>query len=662
MRRVLHLDFETCNTLSLRSVGADVYSRSPTLIVTVLAWAFDEGPVESVTVPAELPTQVREHLKNGGQFKAWNASFEWAILTNTFGLELDPGQAVCTQQAALHSGLPASLDDAGPAIGARHVKDVDAHKLMMQLAKPRKITREGVRSYWHVDQPEKLEALRRYCARDVEAERAISKLITPLPKTEARVAAMDRAANQRGIKVDLELIGRFKALAAVEIEELKRECVAITDGAVTSPGTQTTRLKAWLESRGVEVPSLSKESVASALETAEELDLSGWGDPPSKRVLEIRQEIARASIAKLEAMRRCAGPDDRVRGQLAYYGAFRTGRFAGRLIQPQNFPRLPDKSRRFDPWSFIRHALSDGGPDPEWVRCAWGRPLEMVAWSLKACMVPSPGKAFVVYDLSQIEARMIAWLAGQSDILAVFGRGEDVYAYTQQRLGLKDRQAGKVAVLGLGFQMGASRFIDHSAKNGVTITLEQSVGVVQAWRDANPKITALWWAAGNAVMSALRDFAGSTIARQINDKLSATVSPARNGQPLLTLLLPSGRRLYYRNPRIMYDLKGRPQVIYDGVDPVKKIWGPVKSYGGKFTENMVQAAARDVIVEAALRIEDLGLGELVLSVHDELVFEVPAGEARQRSLLIEAEINRRPSWAPDLPVASEGGVRARYIK
>ena len=229
---ILHLDLETCNEASLRSVGADVYARHPSLIVTVLAWAFDDGPVESVTCPAALPLKVEAHLLSGGRFAAWNAAFEWAILVNHYGLKLKPDQAVCCQQKALHSGLPAALEDAGPAIGSVVLKDATAHRLMLQLSKPRK-PKTG-QSLWHVDEPAKLKALEDYCERDVGAERGIGKLIAALPPTEARISQLDRAANERGVRIDLELVRALKALAKTEIAALNSECAELTGGAVSS--------------------------------------------------------------------------------------------------------------------------------------------------------------------------------------------------------------------------------------------------------------------------------------------------------------------------------------------------------------------------------------------------------------------------------------------
>lgn len=656
---VLHIDFETCSALDLRKVGADVYSRDPDLIVTVVAWAFDSFPVRSATCVTSLPLEVRDHLESGGEFRAWNAGFEWALFTNHFKLRLDPAQAVCVQQKALHSGLPASLEDAGPAIGAKQHKDITARRLMLQLSKPRK-NKGRPDSYWHLDEPTKLVALEDYCRQDVMAERDIDSMIADLPPTEQRISIMDRKANNRGVRLDLHLVRALKSLAQDETALLNQECAALTRGEVTSPGTQTDKLLKWLQATGLPLMDVGKESIATML---------GYViDRTTRRVLEIRQEIAKSSIKKLDAMERCAGPGDRVRGQLAYYGAFRTGRFAGRLIQPQNFPR----PLIGDVKGFIRYmlqSLARRGADVDFVRTMWGNPLDAVATALRGCLVPAPGRVFVVRDLSQIEARVIAWLAGQHDILAVFARGEDVYVFTQNKLGLPNRQAGKVTVLGLGFGMGPAHFVDYAASNRVTITLAQSENMVRDWRAANSDIVTFWYRLDDIAKGVIRDFNNSGRASQkpvtawATGKIAFTASRARNGTCLLTMLLPSGRRLYYRNARLVRDPdKGRDAIIYEGVDAHTKKWTDIRTWGSKLAENATQAVARDVIIEAGLRVENQNLGELVLSVHDELAFELDEADAVPCEAFIATEINARPVWAPDLPVASEGDILWRYGK
>ena len=656
---VLHIDLETCSRLDLKRVGADVYSRDPDLIVTVVAWALDGGPVQSVTCPRVLPFDIIDHLALGGEFRAWNAGFEWAILTNHFKLTLDPAQAVCVQQKALHSGLPASLEDAGPAIGSPIRKDASARRLMLQLSKPRK-NRGKPDSFWHVDDPAKLKALEDYCVLDVATERGVDRMITDLPWTEREISILDRKANNRGVKLDLKFVAALKALALDETDKLNRECAGLTQGGVTSPGTQTARFLAWCNFHLPEpLADVGKESVAAALRR---FDAGEYAGTITRRVLEIRQEIAKSSLKKLDAMLRCAGPEDRVRGQLAYYGAFRTGRFAGRLIQPQNFPRPIIK----DVNSFTRYVLRTKTPDADFVRCVWGKPLDAIATALRGCLVPATGKVFVVRDLSQIEARVIAWLAGQRDILDVFERGqEDIYVHVQKQFGLPSRQSGKVVVLGLGFGMGPRHFVEYAAGMGVTITPAESEEIVREWRLANGRITSFWYRLDDVAKAVLRAWSskGASITQQANPYISFTASTARNGTCLLTMLLASGRRLYYRNARLVHDPdKGRESIVYEGIDTYKKKWMDIRTWGSKLAENATQAIARDVIIEAGLRVDRQNLGALVLSVHDELIFEVDNDDAIACESFIKTEIDARPIWAPDLPVASEGSIQWRYGK
>ena len=353
-----------------------------------------------------------------------------------------------------------------------------------------------------------------------------------------------------------------------------------------------------------------------------------------------------------------------MRGQLAYYGAFRTGRFAGRLIQPQNFPRAIIK----DVASFTRYMLRTKTPDADFVRCVWGKPLGAIATALRGCLVPAQGKVFVVRDLSQIEARVIAWLAGQDDLLTVFEGGTDVYVYMQHKLGLPSRQAAKAATLGLGFGMGPAHFVDYALTYGVVVSLQESEAMVKDWRAANHFIQAFWYRLGDVAADLLRAFngAGSIIRsiRSANAYIAFTVSKARNGTMLLTMLLPSGRRLYYRNARLVRDPdRGRDSIVYEGVDTYTKKWTDVRTWGSKLAENATQAVARDVIIEAGLRVDKQNFGDLVLSVHDELLWEVDNDDATRIEGFIKTEVDARPVWAPDLPVASEGSIlRDRYGK
>jgi DNA polymerase len=364
-KRVAFLDFESCCEADLKKTGASKYSRDQSLIVTVAAWAFDNGPVSSVVNTGldvlDLPAELVEHIESGGMVSGWNSGgFEYNVLKNHFGLKVRPEQITDTMQRALHAGLPGALGDCGPALRLNIVKDSTAHRLMMQMAKPRK-HRGGKISYWHIDDPEKLARLRAYCEKDVEAEREIAKYIPELPKREKRISALDRAANERGIKLDVRLIEKMITLADEATAQLNARCAIVTKGSVTSPGTQTARMSAWLNSRGLPVDSLAKGYVEDALKRVDdELANSPAAQNEKKQAvmravalrrdddslypilaasraqpfadvkeaLQLRQVAAKSSVKKLFAMLNCMEEHDQcVRGVLAYYGASRTGRW-----------------------------------------------------------------------------------------------------------------------------------------------------------------------------------------------------------------------------------------------------------------------------------------------------------------------------------------------
>jgi DNA polymerase len=643
-QRLLHLDFETASSVDLRKVGASVYSRHPDTIATVIAWAFDNGPVFVETLPKDAPYAVLKHLHAGGRFVAWNAAFEWAFLTNYFGLRLDPAQAVCSMQQALYAGLPAKLEHAGVALSLpqSQLKDVAGHRLMLQMSRPKK---DG--TFWH-DDPAKLAALASYCKQDVIAERAIHDLTPPLPDYEKAVSLLDRRTNDRGIRLDLRLIHTLLDIAKTETAKLDAECKALTGGIVTSPGTQTARLLTWLWGEGVKMATVGKEEVQETLDTAPEAGLP----PLGTKVLAIRQKVAKSSVKKLQAMLNTVDDDGRVRGTLQYYGASRTGRFSGRLIQPQNFPRPP---KGWNPLDAI-NAILDYGLRNEGIGLFYGEPLSVVSACLRGCLIPSPGKHFMVFDLSQIEARALAWLSGQHDVLEVFRKGEDVYIYTSDRLGLGSRQAGKVAVLGLGYGMGHEAFVDFARANGLIIDRMESLEIVSAWRDANAFTRQFWWDLDAAAKNAIQRPGTTFRARGI----SLTVG-ASHGYQCLLIRLPSGRDLWYRNPRLVDDpdVPGRTSIVFDGVDQYTKQWTSIRTWGSKLAENVTQAVARDIIAEAALRVSDPDI-ELVLSVHDEVLLEVTPGVD---PLYVKAKIETVPKWAAGLPVACEGGIlEHRYGK
>ena len=350
--------------------------------------------------------------------------------------------------------------------------------------------------------------------------------------------------------------------------------------------------------------------------------------------------------------------DDRVRGTLQYYGAGRTGRFSGRMIQPQNFPRPEDYAND------AIDAIVDFDFDHEGVRAFYGDPLTVVSSCLRGCLVPAAGRTFFCYDLEQIEARVLAWMAGQHDVLDAFRRGEDVYRFTADKLNLGGRTAGKVAVLGLGYGMGHVAFVDFAKGYGLDLTKEQSADIVYNWREANPFIRKFWWGLDNVVKDAIRH-KGNVYSLLQGFDIAAKVTNSF-GRPVLLIQLPSKRLLYYRNPRLEIDpiKPAHEAIVYDGVSQYTKLWEPIRTWGAKLAENVTQAVARDVIVEAALRVSrTCPQLDLVLSVHDELLFEAPKfdGDIVMPDV-VRNIVEQPPSWAHGLPVAAKGGVLERYGK
>jgi DNA polymerase len=644
---VLRIDFETASTCDLKRAGAWVYSLHPDTRVLCMAWAFDDETV-CVWRPGQIfPQRVTDHVKAGGEVHAWNALFEFCIWNNALWRALISlpkvtlTQLHCTMACAAYYGLPMSLDMAGPASGAGVHKDKIGHALMLRMSRPRS-TKPAV-TWWHETDHIKYDRLCLYCADDVRTERAVAGTLPPLPASERLVWLMDARMNMRGLMIDRPLVVRLMDIADAEVARLSQELAVVTGGAVTSV-TKTEALKVWLRNLGhSQVDSLAKDSMGDLLN-----DVTIQGN--ARKALLIRQEAAKTSTAKLQSMLDCSDPyDDRVRGLVMHYGATRTGRWAGRLVQVQNLPR-PVRGVRVE--LFIQHVQQ--GMDVETLRFVHGNLLDAVSSSLRGCFMAAPGMGFAVCDYSAVEARVIAWLAGQTDLLDVFRRGEDVYLYTAAKIGSVDRTLGKVATLGLGFGMGWVKFIESALTYGLTLTAELAQAVVQAWRQANRKIVAFWYDLEQAVRDAIESHHETKVG-------AVTV---RMGRGLMTghllIWLPSGRPLVYRNARLE-TVNGRSQITYDGLDQYTRQWTAIRTYGGKLAENVTQAVARDLLADAMLETEADNL-PIVASIHDEELVEVPADEIQSAFLAMQGLMSTSPAWAPGLPLGGAGWTGQRYGK
>lgn len=638
----LYIDFETCSTADLRRTGAHRYAKDATTQIICMAYAFDDEPVQVWTPNDPFPTRVRDHVLARRTIHAWNAGgFEEVIWNEHLMPYATPNyqQWRCTMIKAAYWGLPMSLEQAGAALHLPIQKDMAGKRLMLQMSRPR----ADKVSFWHQTDTAKLERLKAYCMQDVEAERLIDKELLDLPPDELALWQLDRKMNARGLLLDARMVTTLGRLVIQEQTTLRNECGALTG---YSP-TQTGPLLAWINARwiaGPSLPDLTKATVAAALARP-------MLEPKARRALEIRQEYAKASTAKLTAMLNAADPDGYIRGLTQFYGATRTGRWAGRLVQIQNLPRPTIK--HVD-WA-VRDILS-GQHDVEYIRDMYGRPLEVVSSLLRSCFVPGPDEHFIVGDFSQIEARMIAWLAGQTDILRVFASGQDPYVYTAKKVGSDNRQFGKVLVLACGFGMGGNKFQETAKTYGITLTPLEAQSAVSAWRGANPKIVRFWYSLDDAVRAALSEDMKTVFSCGVNvgmgrGKLSGC----------LLIQLPSGRYLTYRNARLRDDGEARESIVYEGMNQYTRQWEDVRTYGGKLAENITQAAARDVMAQALTNLRPAIITPRA-TVHDEIICTAQDRHSHEAYDHMKRVMSAPVLWAPNLPVAADVKIMFRYGK
>lgn len=647
---IISIDFETRSTADLRKTGVYSYALDPTTDVWLMAYAVDDGPVQTWFPGDPIPPVFRKP-EMVDEYRAWNAEFERVIyagiLARRYGfpqIPLEKWFDTAAQAAAM--ALPRSLAKAAEVLGLKEQKDMDGRRLMLQMAKPRRVEDDGTIVWWDV--PEKLEELVAYCRQDVVVERAIARILPDLTEKERWVYIMDQRANTRGFQVDLELVEAAQEIMGEEMERAGEELGEITGYEVTKV-TDVNGITSWLRNNGLpDLPNLRKDTVRDLLE---EDTIQG----PARRVLQIRADTGKTSTAKLDAFQRAVGPDGRVRGTFLYHGAS-TGRWSGRLVQPQNFPRPEYR----DVEQFIPQVLA-GGP--------FGvPPAVLVSSLLRSMIVAGPGKILRSGDYSQIEARVLAWLAQQDDLVELFAEGGKVYETMAAFIFGKEveeiakdsfeRQIGKNSILGAGFQMGSERFRDQvQEQTGIEIPESLAEKAIDGYRTKNDRIKAFWDEIYRAAyMATLHPDESYRCGRDECIRYSV------HGD-VLWCTLPSGRHLAYAAPRIEEREtpwgEMRPTLTYEGVTGPARKWKRVSTYGGHLTENVVQAIARDCMAEAWLRLEVAGY-PIIMTVHDELVAEPLESYGSQRQF--ETILATRPKWAPDLPIAVEGWEGRRYRK
>jgi len=653
-------DFETTSRGSLPQIGAHKYARLASTRILCFAYAIDEDdPVVWYPTFQPAPDDLVEATRDPDlEFRAWNAAFEfniWNVVAVRHGLPPLPIERFhCTMAQALVWGVPPRLEQAAIALHTNIEKDKEGAKLMRKMMRPRP-HKDGSITWWDRDEPELLWRLGEYCAQDVRAERSIARRLRAMPTEERRLWVLDQHMNNRGLKVDVVAVEKMQTVVDGELVRIGAALAGLTDGRIASP-TQTRRLLAYLKEEGVEIDSLDKRVIPLVLK--DELN------PRHRQILKFYGQGAKSSTAKLRSMMNFLDDDGRIRSLTQYGGAMRTLRWAGRGPQIQNYPR---PSKEIDARVAIEHII--WGVDAETLDFVHGNPMDVVSQCLRGAYVPAEGHAFAVCDYSGIEARVVAWLAGQEDALDVFRRGSDIYKKAAQDVGSNSRDLGKLLVLSCGFGAGPRRvrIIAQNPPYFIELTPEESIRNVYGWRDANHCIRSLWYDVDDIIRTVL--------SRRIDDrwiwtsarKVAFRMATDERLAGALLMRLPSGRKIVYRNAsidEIINDPDGaawvEPVIRYDGLDWTKK-WTRIRSWGGKFVENMTQAVARDLLAGAVLQLDNDD-DDLLTTIHDEIVAEPLEARADARLAEMKAAMGVAPQWASGLPLKAEGAVMARYGK
>lgn len=662
--RHLSIDIETRSSEDIGKVGLYKYAQSDDFAVLLFAYKADSEPVEVIDLAngEKIPEDIQQALSDPNIMKhAYNAAFEWYCL-NQAGYQTPLTQWRCTMAHSLYCGYPAGLDATGKAIGLPQDKQkLSVGKALIRyFCVPCKPTKRNGGRIWNLPQhdPIKWDLFMEYNRQDVVTEYEILQRLNlyPMPEDEERLWRMTTEMNTLGVRVDATLIEGALTIHGQSAQELTDEAVRIT--GLANPNS-TVQLKAWLEETmldwygtDIQIDSLRKEDVSTLL---------GIEDLPAevRRILEIRQQLGKTSIKKYVTIHAAKGRDDRVRGLTQYYGANRTGRWAGRMVQMQNLPRNYLKTL-----DYARNLVKK--KNYEGVRMLYGNVPDTLSQLIRTAFIPAEGHKFVVADFSAIEARVIAWLAGEQWVNEVFATHGKIYEATASQMfhvpiekivkGNPEyslRQKGKVATLALGYQGGVNALVSMGALN-MGIPEEELPDIVQRWRQANRRICDLWYAVEQAALTAMQ----TAQPQAIHGLIFALEGDIVYGQCFLTVQLPSGRKLYYPKPFLQENQFGKMAVHYHTVGQQSKKWEVTSTYGGKMTENIVQAVARDCLAETLKKIDDRGL-QVVFHVHDEVIIDAPMDVTVEEICSIMAE---PISWAPGLILRGAGFEGSYYMK
>ena len=644
----LSCDIETFSDVDLIRCGVYKYADSPNFEMLLFAYAVDDGDVHIIDIAGgeELPEEIIQVIKSDTVVKtAYNAQFERVCLSRYLKLPegeyLNPQSWYCTAVQAAELALPLSLADVGSVLGLERQKMTEGKELIKYFCVPCKPTKSnGNRTR---NRPchdiNKWETFKKYCMRDVDVERQIADKLKmyPIRDEEHRLYVLDQIINDRGVLVDSELAEQAVKLNSIQTTVAVEQAYMIT--GLENPNS-VTQLKQWLKENGVEIESLSKKAVKSL---ADETD----GDV--SEMLKLRLLMAKTSVKKYEAVIRSVCSDNRVHGMMRFCGANRTGRWSGNILQPQNLPQnhLPDLT-------LARDIVKDG--DFEMLDMMFGNVPNVLSELIRTVLIPKPNHRFIVADFSAIEARVLAWIAGEQWRIDTFKNGGDIYCASASKMfkvpvekhGVNGelRQKGKISELACGYG-GSVGALKNMGAVEMGVQENELQGLINDWRNANPHIVRFWYEVGNAAMKAIKE--------KTTVPLGKLVFAYERG--ILFIRLPSGRRLSYIKPRIGTNRFGGDSITYMGINSAKK-WDRLETFGGKLTENIVQGTARDLLANALINAANAGY-DTVFHVHDEIICEVPNGYGSVDELCRLMCI--KTDWADGLPLNADG-FECEYYK
>lgn len=648
--KVLSIDIETFSSVDLTKSGVYRYVEAPDFEILLFAYAFDDEEVQMVDMVCgeQLPREVLAAIDDPDIIKAaWNAQFERTCIGHVLGRVISPDSWRCSMVHAASLSLPLSLKESAKVLKTGEQKDRAGENLIKYFSIPCKSTKVNGGRTRNLPQhdPEGWKKFKEYCLQDVRTERDIRKRLEAFPMQDAEwdYYHMDQRINDRGVMIDTELVHQAIACDLMLSDEMTKRAYELT--GLENPNS-VSQLRTWLEEKGIPIDSLGKKDVAAMIK---ELDKNGC-DQEALDMLKLRLQMAKSSVKKYQASERYVNADSRARGLFQFYGANRTGRFSGRGIQLQNLPQnhisTLDEARQL-----VKAGCFDG------VELLYGNTPDVLSQLIRTMLIPKPGCEFIIADFSAIEARVLAWEAGEQWRLDAFQNGKDIYCESASQMfhvpvvkhGINGelRQKGKVAELACGYGGSSGALISMGALD-MGLKESELPDLIDDWRSANPKIVQYWWDVEKAAVDTFKTKEEHRIGKLAFRYYSGT----------LWMVLPSGRKLAYLKPKLQPNRFGRMSLTFEGMGANNK-WSRLETYSGKLVENATQAIARDILTEAMFRLEKSGF-EIVGHVHDEVIIEAPVGKYTVEEVC--AKMAENPPWCQDIPLAAAGYRGDYYFK